>query len=102
MTIEDKDYRLTPSTNDAANFWDLELLVTIKPKGATVGRQEFKLVGYGMPLESCLRRIINYRIIHKHGADSITLEQYMKEFNRLLKELRDSVLGNPSKSQLLE
>lgn len=102
MTIEDKDYRITPSSNDASNFWDLELLVTIKPKGATEGRKEFKLVGYGMPIESCIKRICNYRIIHKHGADSITLEQYLKEFTTLLKELKQSLMSKDSKPQLLE
>lgn len=103
MTIEEADYRLKPAMNDASNFWDLELLVTIKPKGTnSVARKEFKSMGYGMPIESCIQRIANYRILHKHGGDAITMIQYLKEYISQIKELKDKLLVKDSKPQLLE
>lgn len=81
MIIEEQDFRLTPSSNTASNFWDLELLVTIRVKGTKIEtRQEFKNVGYGLTLESAIRRICNYRIQHRHSGQAVTLAQYIKEY----------------------
>ena len=104
MTIEEQDFRLTPSSNTASDFWDLELLVTIKPKGTSdaVPRQDFKNVGYGLTLVSAIKRICNYRIQHKHKKEAITLVQYLKEYTKLLKELKQSVLDTTSKPQLMD
>ena len=103
MTIEEQDFRLTPSSNTASNFWDLELLVTIRVKGTKIEtRQEFKNVGYGLTLEYAIRRICNYRIQHKHKKEAITLAQYLKEYIQLLKELKQSVLDTTSKPQLMD
>ncbi len=103
MTIEEQDFRLTPSNNTASDFWDLELLVTIKSKAENaIPRQEFKNVGYGFTLASAIKRICNYRIQHRHKQEAITLVQYLKEYIKLLKELKQSVLDETSKSQLME
>lgn len=99
MTIEEQDFRLTPSSNVASDFWDLELLVNIK---GTDPRQEFKNVGYGLTLVSAIKRICNYRIQHKHRQEAITLAQYLKEYIKLLKELKKSVLDTTSKPQLMD
>ncbi|MCH3981005.1 MAG: hypothetical protein LKE41_03635 [Prevotella sp.] len=69
MTIEESDFRLSPSSNTASDFWDLELLVTVKAtkkEENSVPKQKFKNVGYGLPLVSAVKRICNYRIQHKH------------------------------------
>ena len=60
MVIEESDFRLT-SVNEFSTKWDLELLYTIRPKGKEA-RTEFKAVAYGLPLESALKRVINFRI----------------------------------------
>lgn len=103
MTIEEQDFRLIPSSNVASDFWDLELLVTIKAKTENaIPRQEFKNVGYGLTLVSAIKRICNYRIQHKHKKEAITLVQYLKEYTKLLKELKQSVLDTTSKPQLMD
>ena len=97
MTIEEQDFRLTPSSNVASDFWDLELLVNIK---GTDPRQEFKNVGYGLTLVSAIKRICNYRIQHRHKKEAITLAQYLKEYIKLFKELKTSIYDTTGKSQL--
>lgn len=105
MTIEESDFKLTPSSNDASDFWNLELLVTIKTtknEENSVPKQKFKNVGYGIPLISAVKRICNYRIQHKHRGEAITLAQFLKEYIQLLKELKASILDTTSKPQLLD
>lgn len=103
MTIEEQDFRLTPSSNTATDFWDLELLVTIKAKTENaLPRQEFKNVGYGLTLVSAIKRICNYRIQHRHKQEAITLVQYLKEYIKLLKELKQQLLEETSKPQLMD
>lgn len=103
MIIEEKDFRLTPSNNTASDYWDLELLVSIKPKGtATVARTDFKNVGYGLSMYSAIKRICNYRIQHKHKEESISLTKYLKEYIALLTELRKTLMDNSNPTQLLD
>ena len=86
MIIEESDFRLT-SVNEYSTKWDLELLYTIRPKGKEA-RTEFKAVAYGLPLESALQRVINFRIDNKH-SDVIKLKDYLKEYKEQLKQLKD-------------
>jgi len=80
MSIEESDFKLTPATNDAGNFWDLELLVTVKPKSGGESRKEFKLIAYGVTIDSAIRRIANYRVIHKIGDGSVSLKEYVAQY----------------------
>ena len=84
MVIEESDFRLT-SVNEFSTKWDLELLYTIRPKGKEA-RTEFKAVAYGLPLESALKRVINFRINNKH-QDVINLKDYLKEYKDQLNQL---------------
>lgn len=84
MVIEESDFRLT-SVNEFSTKWDLELLYTIRPKGKEA-RTEFKAVAYGLPLESALKRVINFRINNKH-QDAISLKDYLKEYKDQLNQL---------------
>lgn len=103
MTIEGDDFRLSPSLNNASDCWDLELLVTIKGVKGRESRQELKNVGYGLSLESAIRRIINYRIIHKHGEDAITLKTYLEEYKEGIDKLNNLCSAErKTKSPLLD
>ena len=82
MQIQGDFYRIT-SIDDSSPFWDLELLKTIKSK--TNPRTEFVNAGYGLTIESAIRRIIQFTICSKH--DSLTLKEYLNEFKRLREEL---------------
>jgi hypothetical protein len=87
MTIEEKDFRLTPSTNTADPFhWDLELLVTVK--GVNGPRQELKNVAYGLSLPNACQQIANYRVMHKHPKDALSLAEYVN----LYKEEVDKII----------
>lgn len=81
MVIEGANYKLT-SIDDNSPFWDLELLKTIKSK--TNPRTEFVNVGYGLTIESAIRRIIQFTICSKY--ESLTLKEYLEEFNKLYNE----------------
>jgi len=103
MIIEEKDFRLIPSTNTASDYWDLELLVSIKPKGTdAAARTDFKNVGYGLSLCSAIKRICNYRIQHRHKEENISLVQYLKEYTSLLAELKEALLDKTNSPQLLD
>lgn len=90
MVIEESDFRLT-SVNEFSTKWDLELLYTIRPKGKEA-RTEFKAVAYGLPLESALKRVINFRIGNKH-QDAISLKDYLKEYKDQLNQLNHLLYG---------
>ena len=90
MVIEESDFRLT-SVNECSTKWDLELLYTIRPKGKEA-RTEFKAVAYGLPLESALKRVINFRINNKH-QDVISLRDYLKEYKDQLNQLNHLLYG---------
>ena len=59
MVIEESDFKLEYEEN--SNKFDLYLLHTINAKDEEKRRDEFKIDGYGVSLESAIKRIINYR-----------------------------------------
>ena len=52
-------------------------------------REEFKVEGYGMSLESCFKVIINYRIAKKVETTSLKeyIRMYSEESQKLTEEL---------------
>lgn len=81
MKIEEADFLME---NEQGQLWDLSLLHTVRPKGKPE-RQELQLVGYGIPFEGCLERIINFRIANKQ--DTLPLKEYLRQY----KEERDKL-----------
>lgn len=90
ITIEESDFKLT-QVSDNSNFWDLELLYTIRPKGKDP-REEFKVAGYGMTMESCIKKIINHRIAKKH-PETINMKTYFTEYKQMVKEVSELCQG---------
>lgn len=84
LVIEEKDFRMT---HCGANFWDLELLYTIRPKGQPQ-RTEFKIEGYGMTIERCMKTIINYRLKRKK-SDPYSMQEYLKEYKEEVKQIHE-------------
>lgn len=76
MVIEEQDFKLTPCSEASLRF-DLELLYVIN-KGKSNERSEFKNAGYGLSLESAIRKVAMNRIGKKHGT--ISLAEFLKEF----------------------
>lgn len=87
MIIQGEFYRLTP-INEHSPKYDLELLYSIGGKNP---REEFKVVAYGISMESAFGRIIHYAINKKLGEEAITLKQffnaYKEESNKIREEL---------------
>lgn len=82
MLIEEEDFRLI---NDGeSDYWDLELLRTIRPKGKPE-RQEFQIVGYGYSFTNALKVIINHRLDTK--KDVYTLKEYIQDYKNILDQL---------------
>lgn len=88
MTIEGPFYRLTPISESSPRF-DLELLYDIGGKNP---RREFKVEGYGYPLEVALERCCRYAVSKKFDKDEIlTLKQYIDEFKKATEDIRLSL-----------
>lgn len=92
MTIEEKDFRLTP-VNESSPMFDLELLHIVRPKGGEP-REEFKIAGYGLPLDAVIKRIISYRIQSKHGDGAISLKKYLEDYKQIQKEIEKICIPN--------
>lgn len=84
MLIEEKDFRL--SNDGESDYWDLELLKTVRPKGKPE-RQEFQVVGYGYSFSNALKVIVNYRISSK--KDVYTLQEYIQDYKKIIDELNN-------------
>lgn len=80
MIIQEEDFRMIP----CGALWDLELAKTIRPKGGEP-RVEFKSEGYGMTMESCIKRVINKRIADK--KETLSLKEYLDEYKQQLDTL---------------
>lgn len=87
MTIEGKDFKLSP-INDHAVHWDLELLYKISPKGKE-SRYEFKNAGYGYTLKHAMKAVINFRINNKYADKAITMREYLDEYHKEVEELKE-------------
>lgn len=86
MTIEEQDFRLIPCGGVSPNF-DLEILYVVN-KGKENERKEFKNVGYGLPLEAAIRRIISNRIENKHKEEAISLKIFLEEYKTEVNKIK--------------
>lgn len=86
MQIQGDFYKIT-SIDDSSPFWDLELLKTIKSK--TNPRQEYVNAGYGLTLDSAIKRIIQFAISSKY--DVLTLKDYLRAYRKLSESITNAV-----------
>lgn len=86
MQIQGDFYKIT-SLDDSSPFWDLELLKTIKSK--TNPRQEYVNAGYGLTLDSAIKRIIQFAISSKY--DVLTLKDYLRAYKKLSESITNAV-----------
>lgn len=85
MIIEEKDFRLTPVSEESLKY-DVELLYVIQPKGKE-SRLEFKNVAYGVSLEYALKLVAQYRVNCNHKNEAISLMTYFTEYKNELNSL---------------
>ena len=88
MIIEEEDFKLE-SCGEASHLFDLELLYTIN-KGKEKERNEFKNAGYGLTLNTAIKKVITYRIEQK--KEVFSLKEFLKEFKDELKKIKDLCL----------
>ena len=86
MLIEEKDFKLIP-VSETSELFDLEVLYTVN-KGKENERQEFRNVGYGLPLESAIKKIATYRLNNKLGDDPIGLRVYLEAYKDTINEIK--------------
>lgn len=86
MQIQGDFYKIT-SIDDSSPFWDLELLKTIKSK--TNPRQEYVNAGYGLTLDSAIKRIIQFAISSKYNV--LTLKDYLRAYKKLSESITNAV-----------
>lgn len=86
MEIVEKDFKLKP-IDEASPHFDLELLYVIKPRGGEP-RLEFKNAGYGLTLETAMKKIVQYRVHCNHKEEALKLREYFKEYKKELDELK--------------
>jgi hypothetical protein len=88
MKIEGEFYRLTPIDNSSSRY-DLELLYTVGGKNP---RKEFKIEGYGYPLEVALQRIINYATRQKFDDNAVvSLKDYLDVYRETAKSISKAI-----------
>ena len=85
MIIEEPDFRL--EMNESNDRFDLELLHVINAKIPEKRREEFKEAGYSMTLDTCLQKIINYRIARK--IETSNLCEYVKTYKEERQKLSE-------------
>ena len=91
LTITGDIYRLTP-INEHSPKYDLELLYSIGGKNP---REEFKVVAYGISMESAFERIILYSVNKKLGDETVSFKRFLDEYkeatDKVRRELREAM-----------
>ena len=87
MVIEESDFKLEYEEN--SNKFDLYLLHIINAKDEDKRREEFKIDGYGVSLESAIKRIINYRL--EKRLNVTTLKDYLLQYKEELKNIENLI-----------
>lgn len=81
MVIQGEFYQLIP-VNEHSLLFDLKLLYKVKGKNP---REEYKDAGYGLSLESALKKCVQYAISNKFEV--LSLKEYLEEFRNLSNEI---------------
>lgn len=81
MVIQGEFYQLIP-VNEHSLLFDLKLLYKVKGKNP---REEYKDAGYGLSLESALKKCVQYAINNKFEV--LSLKEYLEEFRNISNEI---------------
>ena len=78
MKIQEEDFYL--EFDEGSKRFDLYLLQVINAKDPKKRREEFKIEGHTMLLESAIKKVINYRLNKK--LDVTDLKTYLQEWKK--------------------
>lgn len=83
MIIQGEFFQLIPTREDAPTF-DLKLLKKIGGKNP---REEYVESGYGIPIETAIKKCINYALSQKY--ETITLKAYLEEARAINQQIHE-------------
>ena len=89
MVIQGEFFQLTP-VSEHSLLWDLKLLYKVGGKNP---REEYKEAGYGLTLDTAIKKCINYALNQKF--DVLSLKEYLDEFRNLQNEIGLQIKGKP-------
>lgn len=81
MVIQGEFFRLIP-VSEHSNQFDLELLYKIGGKNP---REEYKNAGYGLHLDTAIKKCIQFALSQKF--DTISLKEYLHEYRKIEEEI---------------
>lgn len=89
MIIQGEFFQIIP-VNEHSLLFDLKLLHEIKGKNP---RKEYKDAGYGLTLESAIKKCVQYAISKKY--ETLSLKEYVEEFRATQKEIERMLQQDP-------
>ena len=89
MIIQGEFFQIIP-VNEHSLLFDLKLLYEIKGKNP---RKEYKDAGYGLTLESAIKKCVQYAISKKY--ETLSLKEYVEEFRATQKEIERILQQDP-------
>ena len=89
MVIQGEFFQLTP-VSEHSLLWDLKLLYKIGGKNP---REEYKEAGYGLTLDTAIKKCINYALNQRFNV--LSLKEYLDEFRNLQNEIGLQIKGKP-------
>lgn len=88
MEIREESFKLVP--NKGGYMFDLYVLKE-KTKGINKGDTDWALVGYGMSIPTCIKRLCH---LHLNSLDVVTLKEYLSEYNELYTKFEQLFTAN--------
>ena len=83
IQIIEKEFQMVQTTGP---FFDLYQMVKVN-EGKENEREELKLTHYGIPFETCIKKIIHHKIKDK----VFTLHDFVEAYTRAIKELSELI-----------
>lgn len=91
MVIQGDFFRMTPTSEHSLQF-DLELLYKIGGKNP---REEYKNAGYGLYLDTAIKKCIQFALTQKFEV--ISLKEYLYEFKKMQEEIGLQIQKSPNR-----
>lgn len=77
MKIKEEDFMIEKIQDQ--NFFNLSFNTTVKKKDGTEV-SEYKIIAYGIPFDTCIKKIVDYRMRSKEGE--CTVKEYVKLYKQ--------------------
>jgi hypothetical protein len=82
IVIKDLDFEMEQVKGTP--FFNLKMPVIVNA-GKANERVDMKLLGYGMPFDTCLKQVVSYKL--DNADKSYSMEEYMLEYDRMVSEI---------------